>query len=79
MLSYQNLFISLLPLFCCYAAYTDLRERKIKNFCSYGLIYAGILSQVVVVLSGSSSLLNSIFREHLFDASASPDKILRMS
>ena len=46
MLNYQNLFISLLLLFCCYATYTDLRERKIKNFCSYGLIYAGILSQV---------------------------------
>ena len=30
MLSYQNLFIGLLLLFCCYAAYTDLRERKIK-------------------------------------------------
>ena len=61
MLSYQNLFISLLLFFCCYATYTDLRERKIKNFCSYGLIYAGILSQVIAVLSGSSSLLSSIF------------------
>ena len=61
MLSYQNLFISLLLLFCCYATYTDLRERKIKNVCSYGLIYAGILSQVIAVLSGSSGLLNSIF------------------
>ena len=61
MLSYQNLFISLLLLFCCYAAYTDLRERKIKNFCSYGLIYAGILSQVIAVLSGGTALLNSIF------------------
>ena len=61
MLNYQNLFIALLLLFCCYATYTDLRERKIKNFCSYGLIYAGILSQVISVLSGNSALLNSIF------------------
>ncbi len=61
MLSYENLFISLLLLFCCYATYTDLRERKIKNFCSYGLIYAGILSQVISVLSGSNGLLSSIF------------------
>ena len=60
MLNYQNLFISLLLFFCCYATYTDLRERKIKNFCSYGLIYAGILSQVISVFSGSSGLLNSI-------------------
>ncbi len=61
MLSYQNLFILLLLLFCLHATYTDLRERKVKNFCAYGLIYAGILSQVVAVLSGDSSLLSSIF------------------
>ncbi len=60
MLNYQNLFIGLLLLFCCYATYTDLRERKIKNFCSYGLIYAGILSQVISVMLGNSGLLNSI-------------------
>lgn len=60
MLSYQNLFIILLLLFCLYATYTDLRERKIKNFCSYGTIYAGVLCQVISVLSGSSSLIGSI-------------------
>ena len=60
MLSYQNLSIVLLLLFCLYATYTDLRERKIRNFCSYGAIYAGILCQFVSVLSGSSSLLGSI-------------------
>ena len=60
MLSYQNLSIVLLLLFCLYATYTDLRERKIKNFCSYGTIYAGILCQVISVLSGDSSLLGSI-------------------
>ena len=60
MLNYQNLFIGLLLLFCCYATYTDLRERKIKNFCSYGAIYAGILCQVISVVSGSSPLLGSI-------------------
>ncbi len=58
--NYQNLLIGLLLLFCCYATYTDLRERKIRNFCSYGLIYAGILSQIISVFSGSSGLLNSI-------------------
>lgn len=61
MLSYQNLSIVLLFFFCLHATYTDLRERKIKNFCSYGLIYAGVLSQVISVLSGSSPLLGSIF------------------
>ena len=53
MLNYPNLFIALLLFFCCYATYTDLRERKIKNFCSYGLIYAGILSQVIKQLHPS--------------------------
>ena len=60
MLSYQNLSIVLLLLFCLSATYTDLRERKIKNFCSYGAIYAGILCQVISVLSGSSTLLGSV-------------------
>ena len=60
MLSYQNLSIVLLLLFCLSATYTDLRERKIKNFCSYGAIYAGILCQVISVLSGSSTLLSSV-------------------
>ena len=60
MLSYQNLFIALLLLFCLYATYTDLRERKIRNFCSYGAIYAGILCQVISVWSGSSPLLGGI-------------------
>ena len=60
MLNYENLSIVLLLLFCLYATYTDLRERKIKNFCTYGLIYAGILSQVISVWSGSNSLLGSI-------------------
>ncbi len=60
MLSYQNLSIALLLLFCLSATYTDLRERKIKNFCSYGAIYAGILCQVISVLSGSSTLLGSV-------------------
>lgn len=60
MLSYHNLFLVLLLFFCLYATYTDLRERKIKNFCSYGAIYAGVLCQVISVLSGSSSLLGSV-------------------
>ena len=61
MLNYQNLSIVLLLLFCLYATYTDLRERKIKNFCSYGAIYAGILCHVISVLSGNSPLLGSVF------------------
>ena len=61
MLSYQNLSILLLLFFCLYATYTDLRERKIKNLCSYGAIYAGILCQIIAVLSGSSGVSNSTF------------------
>jgi len=61
MISYENLFIGMLLFFCLYATYTDIRERKIKNVCSYGTIYAGILCQVISVLSGSCPLLGSIW------------------
>ena len=60
MLNYQNLSIVLLLFFSLHATYTDLRERKIRNFCSYGAIYAGILCQVLSVLSGSGTLLGSL-------------------
>ena len=60
MLGYQNISIVLLLFFSLYATYTDLRERKIKNFCSYGAIYAGILCQVITVLAGSGTLLGSL-------------------
>jgi len=61
MLTYENLSIGMLLFFCLYATYTDIRERKIKNVCSYGAIYAGILCQVISVLSGSRPLLGGIW------------------
>lgn len=60
MLSHQNLLLVTLAFFCLYAAYTDVRERKITNFCAYGLIYAGILSQIVFILLGNTTPLKSL-------------------
>ena len=60
MLSHQNLLLGILVLFCLYAAYTDVREKKITNFCVYGLIYAGLLSQIVFILSGNTTPLKSL-------------------
>ena len=60
MLNHQNLLLGALVLFCLYATYTDVRERKITNLCAYGLIYAGILSQVIFFLSGNTTLLKSL-------------------
>ena len=60
MLNHQNLLLGTLGLFCLYATYTDIRERKITNLCAYGLIYAGILSQIIFILSGNTTLLKSL-------------------
>lgn len=60
MLNYQNLLTLILILFCLHASYTDIKERKIKNLCAYGSIYAGFLSQIVLVLSGGSAFSKSI-------------------
>ena len=60
MLNHQNLLLGTLGIFCLYATYTDIRERKITNLCAYGLIYAGILSQIIFILSGNTTVLKSL-------------------
>ena len=47
-MSYYETFLLFLALiFCGYASYTDLKTQKIRNICSLGLLYAGILSQLM--------------------------------
>ncbi len=42
-----------LTLGCClYASLTDLRKRKIKNLCSFGLLYCGLILQVIFWIQG---------------------------
>lgn len=44
---YEYLLIVLALIFCGYACYTDLKIKKIRNICSLGLLYAGVLSQLM--------------------------------
>ncbi|MCD6505926.1 hypothetical protein J7M22_04795, partial [Candidatus Poribacteria bacterium] len=37
---------------CLYASITDLKERRIRNFCSLGLLYCGFILQVIFWLQG---------------------------
>ena len=44
---YKYLLILLALVFCGYACYTDIKTQKIRNICSFGLLYAGTLSQLM--------------------------------
>ena len=57
MSSYEYLLIVLALIFCGYACYTDLKIQKIRNICSFGLIYAGILSQLMAWYLGKTTPL----------------------
>ncbi len=54
-MTYQNVTIGIALCFCAYATYTDLKTGKIKNSCSFLLIYAGLLAQGVYLFSGSTT------------------------
>ena len=49
---YYLIFLSLI--FCGYACYTDVKTQKIRNICSFGLLYAGILSQLMAWFLGTT-------------------------
>lgn len=52
---YSLIFIALI--FCGYACYTDLKIQKIRNICSFGLLYAGMLSQLMAWHLGTTTPL----------------------
>lgn len=55
-------FTILITLSCCfYASYTDIKFRKVRNFCSFGLIGLGLFNQVLLILLGKSSIPEAIF------------------
>ena len=54
---YEYSLIFLALIFCGYACYTDLKIQKIRNICSFGLIYAGILSQLMAWYLGKTTPL----------------------
>ena len=57
MSSYEYSLIFLALIFCGYACYTDLKIQKIRNICSFGLLYAGILSQLMAWYLGKTTPL----------------------
>lgn len=54
---YEYLLIFLTLIFCGYACYTDIKTQKIRNICSFGLLYAGILSHLMTWFLGTTSPL----------------------
>ena len=52
---YEYYLIFLTLIFCGYACYTDIKTQKIRNICSFGLLYAGILSQLMAWLLGTTT------------------------
>lgn len=54
---YEYLLLILTFIFCGYACYTDLKTQKIRNMCSFGLLYAGVLSQLMAWFLGTTSPL----------------------
>ena len=49
-------FAGIALLFCLYGSYTDLQSGRIPNVCSFGLIYAGVIAQLLFVINGSTSI-----------------------
>ena len=57
-MSYYETFLLFLALgFCGYANYTDLKTQKIRNVCSLGLLYVGMLSQLMGWYLGTTTPL----------------------
>lgn len=54
---YEYFLIFLIPTFCAYASYTDLKTQKIRNLCSLGLLYIGTLSQLMAWYIGTTTPL----------------------
>ena len=54
---YEYQLIILSFIFCGYACYTDLKVQKIRNICSFGLLYAGMLSQLMAWSLGKTTPL----------------------
>lgn len=55
-MSHYEIFLLFLALiFCGYASWTDLKTHRIRNVCSLGLLYAGILSQLMTWYLGAAT------------------------
>lgn len=63
----EYLSISLALILGLYATITDFKTRKIPNLCTFGLLWAGITSQAIFLISGLTTLK---FFAFIFTASA---------
>ena len=54
MSSYEYFLIAIALVFCGYASWTDLKTQKIRNVCSFGLLYGGTLSQLIAWYVGTT-------------------------
>ena len=58
-MSYYEYFLIFLSLaFCGYASYTDVKTQRVHNFCSLGLVYMGVLSQLTAWYLGATTILS---------------------
>lgn len=60
MSKYDILLATIAVGFCIWATYTDVRTGKIKNACSIGLLYAGVISQLMFLLLGKTIISTSL-------------------
>ena len=60
MSKYDILLTTITVGFCIWATYTDMRTGKIKNACSVGLLYAGVISQLMLLLLGKTIISTSL-------------------
>ena len=60
MSKYDILLAVIAVSFCIWATYTDVKTGKIKNACSIGLLYAGVISQLMLLLLGKTTISTSL-------------------
>lgn len=57
-----EVFTILIVLLCCfYASYTDIKFRKVRNFCTFSLISLGLFNQILLVLLDKSTITDATF------------------
>lgn len=56
MFSQENIAMIATIACCLYASYTDIKERKILNVCTYGLLLFGMVSQILFILEEKTTI-----------------------
>lgn len=56
MFSQENIAIIATIACCLYASYTDIKERKILNVCTFGLLLFGMVSQILFIMEEKTTI-----------------------